>query len=80
MITGAQIRKARALLGWPAYRLARRIKLPTETIHRAESVEGEPPLTIERLVAIQRGLEAAGVVFTNGDEPGVKLRIGTQNA
>jgi transcriptional regulator with XRE-family HTH domain len=25
------------------------------------------------LAAIQRGLEDAGVVFTNGDEPGVKL-------
>jgi hypothetical protein len=24
--------------------------------------------------AIQRALEAAGIEFTNGDEPGVKLR------
>jgi hypothetical protein len=26
------------------------------------------------LAAIQRAFEDAGVVFTNGDEPGVKLR------
>ena len=30
--------------------------------------------TANNLAAIQRALEAAGVVFTNGDEPGVKLR------
>jgi hypothetical protein len=28
--------------------------------------------------AIQRALEAAGVAFTNGDQPGVRMRRGGQ--
>jgi hypothetical protein len=28
------------------------------------------------LAAIQRALEAAGVEFTNGDQPGVRMRKG----
>jgi transcriptional regulator with XRE-family HTH domain len=46
---------------------------------------GVAPLTISRLEAgrdafastlakVQRALEAAGVVFTNGEEPGVRLK------
>jgi len=30
--------------------------------------------TNEQRLGIQGALEAAGIVFTNGDEPGVKLR------
>jgi hypothetical protein len=30
--------------------------------------------TIDDLEAIRRALEAKGVEFTNGDEPGVRLR------
>jgi len=74
MITGAQIRQARALLGWGASRLADRSKLPTSTIQRAESMDGEPPVTQAHAKAIRKTLEAAGVEFTNGHEPGVKLR------
>jgi hypothetical protein len=44
------------------------------TIGKAEGqYPGEPP-TPEQLAAIQEALEAAGIEFTNGDEPGVKLK------
>jgi hypothetical protein len=32
----------------------------------------------DAIAAIQRALEAAGVVFTNGGEPGVKLKKGNR--
>ena len=73
MITGAQIREARALLGWQQRRLAERAKLRAETIARAESADGEPPITIAQATAVQKAIEAAGVEFTNGDTPGVGL-------
>jgi predicted transcriptional regulator len=72
MPTGEQIREARSLLLWPPEKLARRAGVSPETIHRAESVDGDPPVTIAHLHAIERALEAAGVEFTNDD--GVKLR------
>jgi hypothetical protein len=42
VITGAQIRQARELLGWPPTRLAQRAKVHSAIVRRAESVEGEP--------------------------------------
>ena len=43
MITGAQIKAARLLLGWGPSKLAQRAKLPSAIIHRAESVNGGSP-------------------------------------
>jgi transcriptional regulator with XRE-family HTH domain len=74
VITGAQIRQARKLVGWSVARLGRRAKLAASTVHRAECVDGEPPITEAHAAAIRYALErAGGVEFTNGDEPGVKL-------
>jgi len=36
---------------------------------------GRRSLPTEEVEAIKAALEAAGVEFTNGDEPGVKLRL-----
>ena len=76
MIRGAQIRKARELLGWRPHVLANRTKLSSATIHRAESMEGEPPITIAQQVLIRRVLETASIVFTAGDPPDVRLGAG----
>jgi hypothetical protein len=35
--------------------------------------DGEPSITEAHAAAIRNALETAGVEFTNGDEPGVKL-------
>jgi len=74
MITGARIREARLLLGLEASALAKRAKLPSSVISRAESIDGEPTITIAQARAIQHALEKAGVEFTNGSQPGVSLK------
>jgi hypothetical protein len=73
-ITGAQIRAARELLGWTRQKLALRAKLPTPIIQRAESVEGELPITSYQEALIRNALQDAGLEFTSGDEPGAKLK------
>jgi ribosome-binding protein aMBF1 (putative translation factor) len=72
MITGAQIRAARKLLGWEPFQLAQRAKLHSAIVQRAES--GAPPITKYQEALIRNTLEAAGLEFTNGNEPGVKLK------
>jgi len=52
-------------------RIAKAAKVSTNTVTRLESEEPLKPRTVE---AIQRALEAAGVEFTNGDKPGVRLK------
>jgi hypothetical protein len=77
MITGAQIREARKLLGLQPYQLARLVTMHLSVIRRAESVDGEPPITVYQEAFIRHALEAAGVEFTNGNAPGVTLRVRT---
>lgn len=74
MITGAQIRAARAMVRWTPGTLANNSKLSVETIRRAENADGESPLTMSHENAIRGAFEAVGVVFTNGGEPGVKMK------
>jgi transcriptional regulator with XRE-family HTH domain len=70
-ITAAQSRGARGLLGMTQADLAHASGVSLRTIANFESGQRQP--VRQNLAAIQRGLETAGVVFTNGDEPGVKL-------
>jgi hypothetical protein len=74
MITGAQIRRARELLGWAPTRLAQRAKLHSTIIQRAESVDGEPPITVYQEALIRNALERFGVEFGIGDAPLVRLQ------
>ncbi len=71
-ITAAQCRAARALLRWSQPQLAAKARVGIVTIQDFES-EKRAPRT-GTLLALRVALEAAGVAFTNGDEPGVKLR------
>jgi transcriptional regulator with XRE-family HTH domain len=73
MISGAQIRAARALLGWTAKDLAQKAKVGVSTVQRIENAEGTPNVHVANLAAIQSALEAAGIEFTNGDAPGLRL-------
>lgn len=79
MITGPQIRAARALLGWSAAELADRAGVSYPTVQRAESAAGIPAMKTTSMLAIQRQLEAGGVLFldpgANRDGgAGVRLR------
>jgi hypothetical protein len=73
LITGAQIRAARALLRWSADDLAKHTKLGVATVRRAEATDGPPSITEANGEAVRAALEKAGVEFTNSDQPGVKL-------
>ena len=70
-----QSRAARRLLNWTAIRLAARSDLGEGTIRNFE--EGRRILSANNLTAIRAAFEAAGVEFTNGDQPGVRLRKGS---
>ena len=70
MITGAQIKAAREQLKWSANELARRCRLAASTVHRAECVHGEPPITNAHAAIIRQALERAGVEF---DDAGVRV-------
>ena len=73
-MTGSQIRAARALLGWSVRELAHRSVVSIARVHLFEDAEGFPSTAMGHLTAIQATFEAAGVEFTNRNEPGVKLR------
>jgi len=71
LINAVQCRMARAALKLSVRELAARAKVATDTITRFEAGKELKARTIE---AVQHALEKAGVEFTNGDAPGVKLR------
>ena len=71
-ITAAQCRAGRALLDWSRDKLAAKAGSALRTIVDFERGAREPrAATIE---ALRRALEAAGVEFTNGDAPGVRVK------
>jgi transcriptional regulator with XRE-family HTH domain len=76
VITGAQIRAGRKLLGWSPVDLGKRARIGAATIIRAEASDGEAPITIVHENAIRRALTAAGIEFVTEDngEPAVRLR------
>jgi transcriptional regulator with XRE-family HTH domain len=70
-MNAAQCRMARAALLIGIRDIAKMAKVAPGTISRLEAGEELKPRTVE---AIRHAFEKAGVAFTNGDEPGVKLR------
>jgi len=77
MVTGPQIRAARALLGWPADQLAERSGVSPATVWRAENAEGVPSIRAQNLFLLLRTLEQGGVRFIDaegGEGVGVRLR------
>ena len=73
VITGAQIRDARTLVHWRAWKLAQRAGISIAVVRRAEKAVGCLPVSELDALAIRWALEAAGVEFTNDGPPGVKL-------
>jgi hypothetical protein len=73
VISGAQVRAARAMVGWTARALAKKAVVPIFTL---EWIEGDGKITSsdrKALAAIQSELEAAGIEFLGGPAPGVRL-------
>ena len=74
MITSAQCRAARGLVGWSQQELAKNAGVGTVAIHQLESGTSQPRRAT--LDVVRRALEAAGVEFIdeNGGGAGVRLR------
>lgn len=74
MITSAQIRAGRHLLGLSQAEIASATGLSLPTIKRAES-DREVSVSVEAIATIRTALEAAGVQFIaeNGGGAGVRL-------
>jgi transcriptional regulator with XRE-family HTH domain len=65
-----QCRMARAALGLGVRQLAAVAKVSIDTVARFERGDELKERTVD---ALRRALEAAGVEFTNGDQPGVRF-------
>ena|SRR5579875_1986590 len=76
VLTGAQMRAARALLRWRAQDRADKAGVGPATVQRAEKEDGPVQMIRSTEQAICRALQAAGVEFIpeNGGGAGVRLR------
>jgi len=80
MLTGAQMKAARALVGMEQKTLATRSGVSLPTIQRMETSDGVVRGVIETLMKVMEALQAAGVEFinegaiSNGGGRGVRLR------
>ncbi len=72
-ITVRHCKAARGLLDWTAADLAKRSGVAVNTIHRWENHVHAPREATRD--AIQKAFEDEGIEFSNGKEPGVKLRL-----
>ena len=77
MITGLQIRSARAALRLSIDALAKLSGVSARTIKRMESDDGQPISNRPNVEAVQSCLEAAGIEFIGSpdDGPGIRIRV-----
>jgi transcriptional regulator with XRE-family HTH domain len=71
VMTPSQCRAARGLLNWTQDQMASAAHLSVVTVRNFENERSTPQRAT--LDVMHRALEAAGVEFTNGDKPGVRL-------
>ena len=76
MITGSQLRAARALVRWSARETAERSGLALTTVQRLEQTDTVPGGRLQTVFELQQLFEAAGVEFVGSpdDGPGVRFR------
>ena len=77
MITGSQIRAAKALLDWSGDDLAKKAGVSLSSIRRVEAADDVPKnVSVNTMLNIQKALEQAGVEFigTPDHQPGVRLK------
>ncbi len=86
MITAAQLRAARALLGLDQRELAERSGLSLPTIQRMEASDGTVRGNVDSLVKLIDALERAGVILLGEGQPsagggrGVRLKAPPQES
>jgi transcriptional regulator with XRE-family HTH domain len=74
IVSGSQIRAARALLNWSQRELSRKSRVAFGTIQRMERFEGPVGSRTETLGKVVAVLEKAGIEFLNSESPGLRLR------
>jgi transcriptional regulator with XRE-family HTH domain len=74
MVTGAQVRMARAFLRWSAVELAEKSGVGISTINRIEADNGFPASRGGNIEAVHNALVAAGITFLPEDETGMGIR------
>lgn len=75
MISGVQIRQARAALRLSVVDLAALAGIGVQTVVRLESVDGVPGGRASTLNTVQKALEAAGIEFIGSPEEGPGIRL-----
>ena len=78
MITSAQMRAARALLGIDQRQLAALASLSLPTIQRMEASEGQVRGIIDTLVKVVEALERAGVELIGENAPSIGVGRGVR--
>jgi transcriptional regulator with XRE-family HTH domain len=75
VITGHQIRAARAFLNWSASETAKKVGLTRETVQRLERSNDIPASRTQSLIDLKKIFEKAGIEFIGrpDDGPGVRL-------
>lgn len=76
IVTGEQLRGARAMARIEQAELAQKAGVSVDTIKRLERTVGQISANVNTMASVVRTLEAAGVEFIpeNGGGPGVRLR------
>jgi ribosome-binding protein aMBF1 (putative translation factor) len=75
MLTGKQVREARALLGLQRSKFAEKVGVPHAILKLAEMTDGDCPITLERARQIRRAIETAGIeLYDEGDDAGARRR------
>lgn len=77
MLTAAQIRAARAMLGWKQTDLAKAADISEMSVKKIEAGSVDP--RVSTIAAIQSAFESAGIVFLDPGQnrdggPGVRLK------
>ena len=75
MVTSAQIKAARALLGITVANLAELAGVGFTTIIRLESADGVPNGNIKTFDAVQKAFDKAGIEFIGSPEDGAGVRF-----
>jgi transcriptional regulator with XRE-family HTH domain len=76
MIESAQIRAARALLGWRQEDLSKASGVGTATVRRIESANSSATSYVSTLSRIQAAFETAGILFIDDDgSSGIGVRL-----
>jgi transcriptional regulator with XRE-family HTH domain len=71
----AQIRAARALLGWSQGELAQTAGIGLATLQRIEQNDGIVKGNFSTAVKIQNALERAGIAFLDDEAGGIGVRL-----